>query len=111
MRTKSDNLKIIGFSAPASYARRVEAIARRERRTKRAVFESMVDLYEEVGKRREALLDDLVSSAIGGVKSEERSSRSKRELEETKKTAKTFSKRMDDLGWVLDREGLPVRKG
>lgn len=59
MTTATNNLKVIGFSVPTAYAERVDAITRRERRTKRAVFEAMVDLYEETLRKRERLLRNM----------------------------------------------------
>lgn len=59
MTTTTNNLKVIGFSVPTAYAERVDAITRRERRTKRAVFEAMVDLYEETLRKRERLLRNM----------------------------------------------------
>jgi glyceraldehyde-3-phosphate dehydrogenase/erythrose-4-phosphate dehydrogenase len=60
-------LKVIGFSVPTVYAERVDAITRRERRTKRAVFEAMVDLYEETVRKRGRIfrsLDTAVQEAL-----------------------------------------------
>ena len=59
MTLGTSNLKVIGFSVPTAYAERVDAITRRERRTKRAVFEAMVDLYEETLQKRERLLRNM----------------------------------------------------
>lgn len=59
MTPGTNNLKVIGFSVPTAYAERVDAITRRERRTKRAVFEAMVDLYEETLRKRERLLRNM----------------------------------------------------
>jgi len=38
MNTTTRQLKVIGFSVPVTYAERINAITRRERRTKRAIL-------------------------------------------------------------------------
>jgi hypothetical protein len=50
----------------------VNAITRRERRTKRAIFEAMVDLYEETVRKRERAFDALVTKAIAEAEEEKR---------------------------------------
>ena len=72
MNTTTSNLKVIGFSVPVTYAERVNAITRRERRTKRAIFEAMVDLYEETVRKRERAFDALVTKAIAEAEEEKR---------------------------------------
>ena len=73
MNTTGSNLKVIGFSVPATYAERINTITRRERRTKRAVFEAMVNLYEETIRKRERAFDALVTKAIAEAEEEKRS--------------------------------------
>ena len=72
MNTTTSNLKVIGFSVPVTYAERINAITRRERRTKRAIFEAMVDLYEETIRKREQAFDALVTRAIAEAEEEKR---------------------------------------
>ena len=73
MNTPTSRLKVIGFSVPATYEERINAITRRERRTKRAVFEAMVNLYEETIRKRERAFDALVTKAIAEAEEEKRS--------------------------------------
>ena len=72
MNTTTSNLKVIGFSVPVTYAERINAITRRERRTKRAIFEAMVDLYEETLRKRKQAFDALVTRAIAEAEEEKR---------------------------------------
>lgn len=53
MKSLNKTIKIVGFSVPSEYSDKVEKIARQERRTKAAVFQAMVDLYEQTMKERE----------------------------------------------------------
>lgn len=67
MSSNSAPLKIIGFSTSSAYADRVDAIAKRERRTKRAVFESMVELYEKSAREQERtvrLVNDAIAAGV-----------------------------------------------
>ena len=72
MTTTTNNLKVIGFSEPVSYAERVDAITRRERRTKRAIFEAMVDLYEETLRKRKQVLQHLDVAVQEALREKER---------------------------------------
>ena len=71
MNTTTRQLKVIGFSVPVTYAERVNAITRRERRTKRAIFEAMVDLYEETIRKRERLLRNLDTAVQEALREKE----------------------------------------
>jgi mevalonate kinase len=102
--TRTSQLKVIGFSVPTAYAERVNAIARSERRTKRSVFQAMVDLYEETLRKRERLLrnadaaiqEALREKAEGSVDGEQW-------LSEWKELSRYGSKRAQALG-ITDRE-------
>lgn len=104
MNTKIDNLKVIGFSVPTTYAKRVDAFARRERRTKRSIFESMVDLYEETICKREQLLRNLDTAIQETLREREQESFDGEQwMTEWKKLARYGSKRAQILG-ITERE-------
>lgn len=71
MNNIGTKLKIIGFSVPIKYADRIAAIARQERRTKRSVFEAMVDLYEET-RQKEKAFNDMVIRTIAEAEQEKK---------------------------------------
>lgn len=99
MNTGTSPLKVIGFSVPTVYAERVNAITRRERRTKRAVFEAMVDLYEETLRKRERLLQNLDVAVQDALREKERDSfDGERWISEWKELARYGSKRAQALG-------------
>ncbi len=105
MNTSTNNLKVIGFSVPVAYANRVDAITRRERRTKRAVFEAMVDLYEEMARRRERALQNLdiaIQEALG-EKKEQKGFDREQWMTEWKEFSRYGKKRREALG-ITDQE-------
>ena len=107
--TRTSNLKVIGFSVPTAYAERVNAIARRERRTKRSVFQAMVDLYEEALRKRAQALDTLVMKAIALAEEEKRTNpKTPQELlAEFQRLAETGRQEAEALGIdVRDEEAL-----
>lgn len=99
MNTRIDTVKVIGFSVPTSYAERIDSIARRERRTKRSVFQAMVDLYEETQKKEQAF-QDMVMKTLRGAEQEKTSNPKNTEelLKEFRKVKQENLERNKELG-------------
>ena len=105
MNTTTRPLKVIGFSVPVTYAERINAITRRERRTKRAIFEAMVDLYEETVRKRERVfqsLDTAIQEALR-EKKEQKVVDGEQWMTEWKELSRYGSTRAQALG-ITDQE-------
>ena len=104
MNTPTRQLKVIGFSVPVTYAERINAITRRERRTKRAIFEAMVDLYEETVRKRERLLRNLDTAVQEALREKEQERFDGEQwMTEWKELSRYGSRRAQVLG-LTDRE-------
>ena len=104
MNTTTRQLKVIGFSVPVTYAERVNAITRRERRTKRAIFEAMVDLYEETVRKRERVFQSLDTAVQEALREKEQESFDGEQwMAEWKELSRYGAKRAQALG-ITDQE-------
>jgi hypothetical protein len=104
MDTRINTVKVIGFSVPTTYAERVDAFARRERRTKRSIFESMVDLYEETVRKRERLLRNLDTAVQEALREKEQERFDGEQwMTEWKELSRYGSRRAQGLG-VTEKE-------
>ena len=112
MNTTTRPLKVIGFSVPVTYAERINAITRRERRTKRAIFEAMVDLYEETTRQQERMFDALITKAIAEVEEEKQTHPKLPEeiLADVRDMAQTLAKRANALNLEITEAGDLLQK-
>ena len=96
----SRTTKIMGFSVPPTVVREVEALAKRERRTKSELFREMVRVYRRYRDQRERDEDRWILGIIEGAKAEQEKNPSSTEdtLKESDRLSRYGARQAKKLG-------------